>query len=106
MKSEFDTISGEELRGRGEDGFQSIQSGHSPNWTGPARRTVELNPVERPSWTGPAQRTAELNHVVDPARPFVELDWSSSANGRADSRGRSCSAILQNGLVQLGERPS
>ena len=42
-KSEFDTISGEELQRRGEDGFWSIQLGRSPNWTGPARRTTELN---------------------------------------------------------------
>ncbi|KAF2548467.1 hypothetical protein F2Q70_00023365 [Brassica cretica] len=74
-KSEFDTILGEELRGRGEDGFWSIQLVRSPNWTGPARRT------------------AELDCLVDPAWPFSELDWSSSANGRAESRGRSSSSI-------------
>ncbi|KAF3558507.1 hypothetical protein F2Q69_00015544 [Brassica cretica] len=43
-KNEFDAISGEELRGRGEDGFRSIQLGRSPNWIGPARRTAKLNP--------------------------------------------------------------
>ncbi|KAF3590806.1 hypothetical protein DY000_02023066 [Brassica cretica] len=74
-KSEFDTILGEELRGRGEDGFWSIQLVRSPNWTCPARRT------------------AELDCLVDPAWPFSELDWSSSANGRAESRGRSSSSI-------------
>ncbi|KAF2562926.1 hypothetical protein F2Q70_00017101 [Brassica cretica] len=42
-KSEFDTILGEELQGRVADGFWSIQLGRSPNWTGPARRTAELN---------------------------------------------------------------
>uniref|UniRef100_A0A0D2ZPL6 Uncharacterized protein n=1 Tax=Brassica oleracea var. oleracea TaxID=109376 RepID=A0A0D2ZPL6_BRAOL len=74
-KSEFDTISGEELRGRGEDGFWSIQLVRSPNWTGPARRTADLDCLLGRSlnWTGPARRTAELNPVVDPARPFDEL---------------------------------
>ncbi|KAF3536800.1 hypothetical protein F2Q69_00022801 [Brassica cretica] len=27
-----------------------------------------------PNWTGPARRLAELNRVVDPARPSAELD--------------------------------
>ncbi|KAF2587746.1 hypothetical protein F2Q70_00039307 [Brassica cretica] len=92
-KSEFDTISGEELRR--EDGFCLIQLGRSSNWTGPARPYP----------------------AVDPARPFTELDWSNSANGRAESRGRSSSAVCRTGgrsssavcrtgLVQLGERPS
>ncbi|KAH0849090.1 hypothetical protein HID58_091565 [Brassica napus] len=35
------------------------------------------------------------------ARPFAELDWSSSVNGRAESRGRSSSAVRRTGLVQL-----
>ncbi|KAG2288402.1 hypothetical protein Bca52824_048006 [Brassica carinata] len=56
-KSEFETISGEELQERGEDGFWSIQLGRSPNWTGPACRTAELNPwliqlSRSPNWTG------------------------------------------------------
>ncbi|KAF3543445.1 hypothetical protein DY000_02007319 [Brassica cretica] len=68
--------SGEELRGRGEDGLRSIQLGHSPNWTGLARRTAELNP----SWVsvlGPARRTAELN----PSR--VHLGRSPNKTGPA-----------------------
>ncbi|KAF3535939.1 hypothetical protein F2Q69_00022744 [Brassica cretica] len=73
--SDFDTILGEELRGRGDDGFWSIQLGRSLNWTDPSRRTAELDPV------------------VDQSRPFAELYWSSSANGRAESRGRSSSCV-------------
>ncbi|KAF3566017.1 hypothetical protein DY000_02016617 [Brassica cretica] len=62
-KSEFDAISGDELRRRGEDRFRSIQLGRSPNWTGPARRTTKLNPRliqlgRSPNWTGPARRMA------------------------------------------------
>ncbi|KAF3504773.1 hypothetical protein F2Q69_00042273 [Brassica cretica] len=51
---------------QGEDGLRSIQLGRSPNWTGPAWRTAELNPSwvqlgRSPNWAGPAWQTAELN---------------------------------------------
>ncbi|KAH0898823.1 hypothetical protein HID58_048391, partial [Brassica napus] len=61
-----------------------------------------------PNWTGPARRMSELNPAVDPAQSFAKLDWSSLANGRAESRARSSSAIHRTGLwsIQLGRSPN
>ncbi|KAF3543098.1 hypothetical protein DY000_02006620 [Brassica cretica] len=69
-----------------------------------------------PSWTSPVRRTAELDRPRDSARPFAELDQSSSANGRAGpvqfgewpswiNHGFS-SAVCQAGPVQFGKQPS
>ena len=88
--------------------LRSIELGRSPNWTGPSRRTSKLNPrliqLGRSSnWTGPARRTAELNSCSI-ARPFTELDWSSSAVGRAESVFNPVWPFAELNLVQLGEQ--
>ena len=56
---------------------RSFQLGHPPNWTSPARRMAEL-----------VACSVQLRHLpswsrFDPARPSTELDWFSSADGRA-----------------------
>ncbi|KAF3535418.1 hypothetical protein F2Q69_00022958 [Brassica cretica] len=77
-KNDFDAFLGEELRGRGEDGFWLIQLGRSPNWTGPAWRTAKLYQF------GSSSANSRAESVLGAARPFAELDWLNSANGGAE----------------------
>ncbi|KAF2563894.1 hypothetical protein F2Q70_00017387 [Brassica cretica] len=54
---------------------------------------------------GQLVETHELDRPRDSARPFVELDQSSSANGRAGSTAGFSSAVRRARPVKFGERP-
>ncbi|KAF3589002.1 hypothetical protein F2Q69_00029960 [Brassica cretica] len=63
---------------------------HGFSWTSPVRRTAVLDPTRiqlgrSPSWInrGFSSAVRRAGPKTDSARPFVELDQSSSANGRA-----------------------
>ncbi|KAF2547008.1 hypothetical protein F2Q70_00022250 [Brassica cretica] len=47
-----------------------------------------------------------VESAFDPARPFAQLGWSSSANGRAESAFDPARPFAELDLVQLGERSS
>ncbi|KAH0879545.1 LOW QUALITY PROTEIN: hypothetical protein HID58_066939 [Brassica napus] len=82
--------------------------GHSPNQTGerPSCIRVGSSSFAELDWSSSANDRAES--VLGPARPFAELDWSSSANSRAESvlGPTRRTAELNPRLFQLGERPS
>ena len=88
-----------------EDGMKTARSFklcHPPNWTGPALRMAELVAcsVQLGGWPG---WSCVRSSSACPARPSVELDWSSSADGRAC---RVFDQARRTGLVQLGGWPS
>ncbi|KAF3532738.1 hypothetical protein DY000_02039783 [Brassica cretica] len=115
---------------------RSFQLGHSPNWTGPARRMAELaacsiqlghpsswtDSARRmaklvacsiqlghpPNWTGSA-RTSSARRMAELVTCSIQLGHPPNWTGLARwiwSRVRSSSAIRQAGLVQLGGWPS